>query len=182
MTVQRILQRAAPFLGLLLVSCGRVEEGREASGVRPSSRGVGSDTSLYRRWRAARYAPGPPLVPIAPPASEPAAGVVTPALPTAPDSWPPPQGPPPAGFRPPTLKSRPALRSAAVRGEVELDLFVDATGRVTRADWAGGSRDTAQVRAARECALGMVFYPALREGRPVPAASRQRFRFDARGP
>jgi hypothetical protein len=45
---------------------------------------------------------------------------------------------------------------------------------------AGGSADSAVVRAARECALGSRYYPALRGGRPVAARARRRFDFNRR--
>ncbi len=93
------------------------------------------------------------------------------------------ESPPPlevdTGLKPPVLR-RPgvlALPSGGNggRGSVELDVRVDESGRVSDAVWAGGSADTALVSAARRCALGMYFYPALRAGRPVAVWCRQRF-------
>jgi TonB family protein len=63
---------------------------------------------------------------------------------------------------------------------VELDVRVDEQGRVSDAMWAGGSADSALVRAATECALAMEFFPALQGGRPVAVWCRQRFDFGRR--
>jgi hypothetical protein len=83
------------------------------------------------------------------------------------------------GLKPPLLRTPAALEvpAGARRGFVELDVHVDEAGRVSGARWAGGSADSAQVGAATRCALAMVFYPALRGGRPVAVWCRQRFDF-----
>lgn len=84
-------------------------------------------------------------------------------------------------LKPPILRAPAPLHApGSLRGEVELDVRVDEEGLVSDAEWAGGSRDTALVRAATECALAMRFYPALREGAPVAVWCRQRFDFGAR--
>ena len=79
----------------------------------------------------------------------------------------PPGGPPSPA---PTAQGTP-------RGWVGLDVRVDEEGAVSHAEWAGGSRDTALVTSAIECALAMRFFPALRAGRPVAVWCRQRFEF-----
>jgi hypothetical protein len=85
-------------------------------------------------------------------------------------------------LKPPLLRGRGALvvPRAAPAAVVELDVRVDEQGRVSDAIWAAGNEDTALVRAATECALGMTFFPALRSGRPVAVWCRQRFDFGAR--
>ena len=115
-----------------------------------------------------------------------------PTLPEAlPDSLPPPEDSPPAlavepGLKPPVLRApgRLALPSGwrGPRASVELDVRVDESGRVSDALPARASGDSAAievglVEAARHCALGMRFYPALQGGRPVPVWCRQRFDF-----
>jgi len=97
--------------------------------------------------------------------------------------------PPPAlavdsGLKPPILRARGRLvvpsRSRARPASVELDVRVSERGDVTDALWAGGERDSALVAAARACALGMRFYPALKGGAPVAVWCRQRFDFAGR--
>lgn len=113
-------------------------------------------------------APAPPL-----PAPEP--GTV-PALPS------PPELTADEGLKPPVLRRPAPLTPPAGRaGWVELDVRVDGTGTVSDALWAGGSSDSALLEAARSCALGMRFYPALRAGQPVAVWCRQRFDFGADG-
>jgi len=63
---------------------------------------------------------------------------------------------------------------------VELEVRVDERGRVADVRWAAGDADTAVVRAARQCAEAMEFYPALLAGRPVEVWCRQRFEFTPR--
>jgi hypothetical protein len=82
------------------------------------------------------------------------------------------------GLKPPLPRARtPLAIPARAHGFVELDVRVDERGGVSAALWAGGARDSSLVRAATDCALGMRFYPALREGRPVAVWCRQRFDF-----
>jgi outer membrane biosynthesis protein TonB len=61
------------------------------------------------------------------------------------------------------------------RMTVELDVRVDEKGEVSNVVWAGGEADSSIVRAARQCAFRMRFYPALSAGRPVAVWCRQRF-------
>lgn len=176
-------------IGLLaiaaLTGCGR---GKPAAPVRlPVD--VYGDTA-----RTIRLVPpgGRPLLP--PVSGPPRAAVwlarVSPAplavepLAPAPDSlgaaWP----APPAlaidhGLKPPLPRSAARLRVPAGTAPrwVELDVRVDEEGSVTDAEWAAGSRDTALVSAATECALAMRFFPALQAGRAVAVWCRQRFDF-----
>jgi TonB family protein len=116
----------------------------------------------------------------------------SPDLPVAPaDSFPRLDDSPPAlrvdpGLKPPVPRALGTLTLppgwTRVRGSVELDVHVDERGQVTEAVWAAGSRDSALVSAARRCALGMRFFPALREGRPVAVWCRQRFDLGASAP
>jgi len=115
-----------------------------------------------------------------------------PALPEAlPDSMPPPEDPPPGlavnpGLKPPVLRVPGTLALPSdwrgPRTSVDLDVRVDESGRVSEALLARASGDSAVievglVEAARRCALGMRFYPALQGGRAVPVWCRQRFDF-----
>ena len=63
---------------------------------------------------------------------------------------------------------------------VELELRVDERGSVSEFRWVGGSRDTAFVRAARDAAATLSFYPALLRGQPVAVWCHQRFDFTPR--
>ncbi len=115
-----------------------------------------------------------------------------PALPEAlPDSMPPPGDPPPGlavnpGLEPPVLRAPGTLELPpgwrGPRVSVELDVRVDESGRVSdafpvRASGDSAAIDAGLIEAARRCALGMRFYPALRGGRVVPVWCRQRFDF-----
>jgi hypothetical protein len=115
-----------------------------------------------------------------------------PALPEAlPDSLPPLDESAPGlevdpGLKPPVLRVPGTLALPPGRhgpsASVELDVRVDESGRVSDAlaAWAGGDSarsDAELVEAARRCALGMRFYPALQAGRAVPVWCRQRFDF-----
>ncbi len=188
------------MLGALLLStlavggCGR--SGRhEAGGERPVGRGgtallpvhVLADTG---RGGALEVPLGPGVrvwlsrvspTPLPPP---------SPPLPSAaPDSVPALEDSPPAlevdpGLKPPILRVPGVLgvpSGRRARGFVELQVKVDETGAVSGVTWTGGSSDTALVGAARRCALGMRFYPALRDGRPVAVWCEQRFDFGAQG-
>jgi len=87
------------------------------------------------------------------------------------------------GLKPPIPRTRaPLAVPVGALGFVELDVRVDEAGRVAAALPVGGSKDSALVRAATDCALGMSFYPALRAGRPVAVWCRQRFDFGVREP
>jgi hypothetical protein len=85
-------------------------------------------------------------------------------------------------LEPPILRTPGRLRlpgSVAAklgRGDhwVELDLLIDEAGGVSQAAWAGGVSDPELVGAAREWAFGMLYYPALRAGKPVAVWCRQR--------
>lgn len=111
----------------------------------------------------------------------------SPALPEAlPESLPPMEESPPVlevdpGLKPPILRvpgvlTVPPGRHQA-RGSVELEVRVDESGLVSDVTWAGGSTDSVLVAAARRCALGMRFYPAVQAGRPVAVWCQQRFDF-----
>ena len=173
---------AATAMGLSLAACGQRAERGQANRSGASASSIGADTSSAQRWPAGSTPPaGPEGIPSAPITRAPRGvgdGLVVAAEPDTPltsasaDSL-----PPPRGFKPPILRSRPALAPVGGAGTVELDLWVDARGRVARAAWVAGDRDSARVAAAIACALHSTFYPALNGGRPVAAASRQRFEF-----
>jgi TonB family protein len=172
-----------------LAGCGR-GRAREQRPVRlPVS--VFSDTA-----RSVRFAAPPPDPAVAAtPSPAPAATVwlarVSPAqaalpeVPSAPPEslsvpWP---APPTLALdddlKPPIPRGAARLRvpAGARPGWVELDVRVDEHGAVTDAEWAGGSQDTALVRAATDCAHAMRFYPAVQSGREVAVWCRQRFDF-----
>ena len=118
------------------------------------------------------------------------APVPSPALPEAlPDTLTPLEDAPPAlavdpGLQPPVLRAPGTLALppgwSGPRASVELDVRVDESGRVSDA-LAAGAADPALLEAARACALGMRFYPALRAGQPVAVWCRQRFDFGGAG-
>ncbi len=106
-----------------------------------------------------------------------------------PDSLPPPGDPSPGlpvtpGLKPPILRAPGTLALPpgwrGPRTSVDLDVRVDESGRVSDALPVLASGDSATIgpgliEAARRCALGMRFYPALQGGRAVPVWCRQRF-------
>jgi hypothetical protein len=171
-------------LGLAATGCGRE---RPPAAATPVPVDVLADTSasipLAARPRASvRAAPTP---------VRPARALGTgPELPEAVPDTALPEAPIPAAsderLKPPILRTAARLKLPAnlVREWrsrafwVELDLRIDGAGRVTDAVWAGGSADTALIRAARDCAMAMGFYPALRAGLPVAVWSRQRLELE----
>lgn len=85
------------------------------------------------------------------------------------------------GLKPPLLRHAGTLRvPRGADGWVDLDVRVTEEGDVSDALWAGGTQDSALVRAAIACALEMRFFPALQSGNPVAVWCRQHFRFDRR--
>ncbi len=115
-----------------------------------------------------------------------------PALPEAlPDSLPPLEETPPGlevdpGLKPPILRAPGTLTLPpgwdGPRTSVDLDVRVDESGRVSDAlpalvDGDAAAIEAELVEAARRCAFGMRFYPALQGGRAVPVWCRQRFDF-----
>jgi len=167
---------------VLLLAAGCARERAEAPPARPVALPV---TVLADTGRA-------PSVPArVPPEARVWLASVTPARAPAPSPEvpaPEPDSLPPGGDEGPVLQVDPGLKPPVLRtpgslllpaghagGRVELDVHVDETGAVDEVAWATGSADTALVGAARRCALGMRFYPALRGGRPVAVWCRQRF-------
>jgi hypothetical protein len=188
--LRRVARLAAPvaLYGVLLAAagCGRAER---ASGRRPPGAlalpvtvlaDSGRTVSLRLPPPAARVwlervrlspprAPAPPL-----PAAPPDTLYPEPAAPAAPAG---------EGLKPPILRAPARLRVPArvARGTaVELDIRVDERGAVTDVAWSGGSADSALVGVARECALGMRFFPAVKGGVPVAVWCRQSFEFGKR--
>ncbi len=122
---------------------------------------------------ATRVAPSPPgaLLPPAPAVGfESLAGAPEPEPPLAIDE----------DLKPPIPRGVAPVRMPRPGGGVarlELDVRIDELGEVSDALWAAGSRDSAAVAAAIECAMGMRFFPALQRGRPVAVWCRQTFEF-----
>ena len=186
--------RACLPLALLLVAgCARSPEPvasrpPERVGAFPLAVHVYADTG-----RGGRLEVRPPAARVWLAGVTPARGPApAPALPEAlPDSLPPPEDSPPAlavnpGLTPPVLRLPGTLALPpgwhGPRVSVELDVRVDESGRVSDALPVLASGDSAVievalVEAARRCALGMSFYPALQAGRAVPVWCRQRFDF-----
>ncbi|MBI5710641.1 MAG: TonB family protein [Candidatus Eisenbacteria bacterium] len=183
--------RTLPSAGLalalalaLLVACGRT--------VLPARRPVALSVDvLADTGRAARLHLAPPramrvwLTRVSPSrAPAPAPPLPAPETGTVPSLPSPPELAVDEGLKSPVLRGPALLRpppTAARAGQVELEVRVDEAGTVSDASWAGGSDDSALVAAARACALGMRFYPALRGGRPVAVWCRQRFDFGGNG-
>ncbi|HEV2105090.1 MAG TPA: energy transducer TonB, partial [Candidatus Eisenbacteria bacterium] len=78
-------------------------------------------------------------------------------------------------LRPPIARGLAVLHLRGARpGWVELDVRVDAGGRVTDARPAAGEADSATVAEAVRAARAMRYLPALLGGRPVAVWCRQR--------
>ena len=125
------------------------------------------NVSLARVARARAGVPDPPLPPAAPDTALPA-----PQLPREEARL-----LPPILRRPGSLVAPPRLERATA---VELEVRVDALGRVVDVRWAAGDTVAAVVGAAERCAETMEFYPALLAGRAVEVWCRQRFDFTPR--
>jgi hypothetical protein len=181
---------AAPLLAAALMLAGGCGRGHSAAGPNRLRVSVRADTSRDQAlairppvrasvWMERTSTAPPPLLGPA------RLGDLPPPNP-APD--PVPDTPPPstdgedAALQPPLLRSAGTLRvpPRAARESIELDVRVDERGEVTEARLAGGGADTSLIGAARRCALGMRFYPALRGGKPVAVWCRQRFDFGKR--
>src|SRR5439155_21116268 len=87
---------------------------------------------------------------------------------------------PPILVAPAALSTPRGPRGRPIRGSVELEVEVGPAGDVLATTWAGGSSDSALVRAARDCARSMRFLPARRGEEPVAVWCRQRFDFGSR--
>ena len=115
---------------------------------------------------------------------------LAPRLPDAPPDTSIPVSPPrleiDPGLKPPILRTPAQLelpesirRSVGDRpATVELDLRIDEEGYVSKVRWDGVG-DSALAEAARRCAEGMRFFPALKGDRPVAVWCRQRFEVGA---
>lgn len=184
------------YLPLVLLFAGGCERSPEPAASRPPSPSVAIPLAVNVHADTGRGG----RLEVRPPTARVWLASVTPARVTAlapvlrearPDSLSPPKDPPPGlpvnpGLKPPVLRAPgtlvlpPGWRGPRV--SVELDVRVDESGRVSSALPAAASGDSTVievglVEAARRCALGMRFYPALQGGRPVPAWCRQRFDF-----
>ena len=159
-----------------------------------------ADTGSAVRWvirrpwiRAARGEPADAGAPVTGAgcgsrASSPARAAIEPPLPAAaPETlaMAPPEPPRlevDESLKPPILRRAARLRlpPGARPASVVLEVRVDEEGRVSDAQWAGGSADSALVRAATDCALAMEFFPALQDGRRIAVWCRQRFDFGSK--
>jgi len=179
--------RACALAALLAAGCSREPAPVPVSRAAPLAVNVLADTgrgpSYAVRippralvWLASvtpARAPVPSPMPSVPlPDSEPPAAEAAPELEVDP------------GLKPPVLRTPASLTlpPGHARGRVELDVHVDESGTVSEVLWAAGSEDSVLVGAARRCALGMRFYPALRAGRPVAVWCRQHFDFGSGRP
>jgi len=183
----RVVRWAAVPLALL--AAGACARGPAPGDVRAPRRTVALAVNVYAdTGRGATLAVRPPAARVWLASVTPARALPpSPPLPAAePDSLPPPADPPPAlavdpGLKPPVLRAPGTLALppgwSGPRASVELDVRVDDAGRVSDALADPGAADSALVAAARACALGMRFYPALQAGRPVAVWCRQRFDF-----
>jgi len=140
----------------------------ESGALPPARLGPSADARLtlvrVAPTRAQVQAALPEPEPSAPAAGEGSAGGATEGLATDDE------------LRPPLPRSAARLRlTASTRAFVELDVRVDEQGEVTDAVPSGGDADSVTVRAAIEAALGQLWYPATRAGRPVAVWCRQRY-------
>jgi hypothetical protein len=146
---------------------------------------VGADTSNSARLAIGSPRPPPESRGAIPVVPTPVRAVTLPPPDAAPDTVPAGPSAPAAAdprFKPPMLRSAPALIEPHGTSHIaiDLDLRVDLDGRVREVREVDTASDTAARSAARRCALGMRFYPAQRAGLPVEAWSRRRFEFGAR--
>jgi hypothetical protein len=188
-----LIRACLPFALVLAGGCARTPE---PAASRPSDRAGAFPLAVHvyaDTGRGGRLEVRPPPARVWLASVTPAHAVPTaPALPEAlPDSLPPFDESPPGlevdpGLKPPILRAPGTLAlppgRRGPRTSVELDVRVDESGRVSDALLVQANGDSTVideglVEAARRCALGMRFYPALQGGRPVPVWCRQRFDF-----
>jgi hypothetical protein len=167
---------------LALAGCGRDRDRHRTESPLPIPIHVLDDTSRTERLEVnppparawfARVSPSSPRS-------------LAPRLPDAPPDTSIPVSPPrleiDPGLKPPILRTPAQLelpesirRSVGDRpATVELDLRIDEEGYVSKVRWDGVG-DSALAEAARRCAEGMRFFPALKGDRPVAVWCRQRF-------
>ena len=192
---QHLRRALIAVTAMIAAGCGRAERGPEARAPAPLALSVRAlaDTGTLPRLEVrpprevrawiARVSPAPAgALPI--PLPEPRPDTLIPV-----ERVPPPLAVDP-GLMPPVLIT-PAtliLPAGAPRGawsgsgSVDLDVRVSETGEVSEVRPASGEYDSALVAAARDCALRMRFYPALRGGEPVAVWCRQRFDFGPKHP
>lgn len=185
----RVLSTAVlAMLALAAFGCARRDEpvpGQRGAPA-PTTVQVSADTGRGTRLEVRPPAPADVWLASVTPRRAPSPPPPAPEAPPDTNAWP--EAPPmlevDPGLKPPVLRT-PGLLERPVgpvaRASVELDVQVTETGRVAAALWAAGARDTALIGAARRCALGMRFYPALRGGEPVAVWCRQRFDFGTAG-
>lgn len=184
----RVFRPVVALLAVLcVVGCGRRQPASDstATPVRRSVAGALEDSGA-----SVRLAVRPPVTGVRLAEVTPARGTtLAPPLPSAaPDSAIPSSDGTAAtatddALHPPIPRAAGSLAAPSTlqRAEfVELELLVDERGDVSDVRWVDGARDSALVRAARDGAATLSFYPALLRGRPVAVWCRQRFEFTPR--
>ena len=176
------------MLAAVAPGCGRSRP--PATAAVPLPVAIRADTGASERWnvvpsRARAWLERTSRVPITPPAPAPGSENPTPEPAPIPPAGAESRASIDAALKPPILRTparlvMPEGVSTPRRASVELDVRVDERGRVTEARPAGGDADPALIEAARQSALGMTFYPALRGDQPVAVWCRQRFDFGPR--
>jgi periplasmic protein TonB len=164
-------------LAALLAGCGRAAPGPPAASSRPEPAALLADrapdvslppsASAPAAFTLLRVAPGRGALATAPPEAAPAEPPVS--------STPLERLPADDQLRPPVLRSAPPPPPAGARGGwMEFDVRVDEQGAVSDVEPAGGSADSALVRAAAAAVRATRWYPATRGGQPVAVWSRLR--------
>jgi hypothetical protein len=84
------------------------------------------------------------------------------------------------GYNPDACRFPPSARKAGLSGCCEMELFIDASGRVTKAD--GVCSDPVFLEPTKACLSVQSFMPATRNGQPVSASHHMEYEWRANAP
>jgi hypothetical protein len=84
------------------------------------------------------------------------------------------------GYNPDVCRFPPSARRAGLSGCCNMDLTIDATGRVTEAD--GVCSDPIFLEPTKACLAVQAFIPATRNGQPVAAPHHMEYEWRANAP
>jgi hypothetical protein len=84
------------------------------------------------------------------------------------------------GYNPDACRFPPSARRAGLSGCCEMDLSIDANGRVTRAE--GVCSDPVFLEPTKVCLAVQAFMPATRNGQPVSADHHMEYEWRANAP
>jgi hypothetical protein len=84
------------------------------------------------------------------------------------------------GYNPDACRFPPSARKAGLSGCCDMELSIDASGRVTKAD--GVCSDPVFLEPTKACLSVQSFMPATRNGQPVSASHHMEYEWRANAP